>query len=311
MFDTAPHALRHEALLHGGLDEFLDTAVPFVGAGANAQEPVLVMVEPRKIDALRARLGDHERVRYADMREVGRNPARIIPAWREFAEAHPRSPRLHGIGEPVWAGRSDAELAECHLHEALLNVAFAAGPEFRLLCPYDTDALAPDVVDRAHHTHPVMRGSTGAALSLEYEAATAIGAALAAPLEAPPPDAAQLGFAGTADVRRARDFVRGWARESGVDVERAEDLLLAVSEVATNSVRHGGGRGTLRVWREHEAVVCECTDQGRIEEPMVGRRRPARGQVGEWGLWVANQICDLVQIRSSPAGSTVRLRFCD
>ena len=57
--------------------------------------------------------------------------------------------RLRGIGEPIWAARTPAEMAECHRHEGLLNVAFADSPGFWLLCPYDTTTLDPaDVAAR-------------------------------------------------------------------------------------------------------------------------------------------------------------------
>ena len=51
-------------------------------------------------------------------------PRAVIAAWRAFVQAHPGASRLCGIGEPVDPGRSPAELAECQLHEALLNIAF-------------------------------------------------------------------------------------------------------------------------------------------------------------------------------------------
>ena len=89
--------------------------------------------------------------------------------------------------------------------------------------------------------------------------------------------------------------------------ERLDDFVLAVSEVATNSIRHGDGHGTARVWSDGEALFCEITDTGYIVDPLVGRRLPgARGDGGH-GLWVAHHLCDLVQLRSNPAGTTVRL----
>jgi anti-sigma regulatory factor (Ser/Thr protein kinase) len=82
---------------------------------------------------------------------------------------------------------------------------------------------------------------------------------------------------------------------------------VAVTEVAGNSVRHAGGRGVLRVWREGNALICEVRDRGRIEDPLVGRERPVPGQESNFGLWLANQFCELVQVRSFPTGSVVRL----
>ena len=78
-------------------------------------------------------------------------------------------------------------------------------------------------------------------------------------------------------------------------------------EVATNSLRHGGGRGTLRVWREDGALVCEVRDAGRLQNPMAGRERPTPERDGGRGLWMVNQLCDLVQLRSFPDGAAVRV----
>ena len=49
------------------------------------------------------------------------------------------------------------------------------------------------------------------------------------------------------------------------------------------------------------------TDAGRIADPLAGRQRPTSGQSGGHGLWLCNQICDLVQLRTFATGSVVRL----
>jgi anti-sigma regulatory factor (Ser/Thr protein kinase) len=70
---------------------------------------------------------------------------------------------------------------------------------------------------------------------------------------------------------------------------------------------HGGGGGTLRLWSEGDDLLAEVEDQGLIEEPLVGHLRPEISQEGGRGLWLANQLCDLVQIRSGVGGTRVRL----
>jgi anti-sigma regulatory factor (Ser/Thr protein kinase) len=72
--------------------------------------------------------------------------------------------------------------------------------------------------------------------------------------------------------------------------------VLAVNELAMNSVRHGGGRGTLRVWQEQDVLSCEVSDSGRLDDPLAGRQRPSNAQIGGYGLWLANQVCDVVQL---------------
>ena len=126
---------HHEALLYEGPDDFLAGALPFIREGLERGEPVLVAVGAEKIAALRDALGPSDAA-FVDMAVLGHNPARIIPAWRDFRARHDGP--IRGIGEPIWAGRGGAELVECQLHEALLNLAFDGADEFRLLCPYDT-----------------------------------------------------------------------------------------------------------------------------------------------------------------------------
>ena len=301
-------AFRHQALLYAGADGFLEGTVPFLRAGALAGDAMLVVVSAAKIERLREALGRHAaRVTFADMSRVGSNPARIIPAWRDFVEAHPGR-RLRGIGEPIWAGRSAAELVECQRHEALLNLAFAGADDFTLLCPYDVDALDPEVVQKAHESHPMLVQAETAVPSALYTDEATIAAPFAAPLPDPPADAHATAFdAGT--LRAARAFVSARAAAAGLSHERVGDLILAVNEVTTNSVRHGGGHGVLRIWVDDDAVICEIGDAGAITEPLAGRRKPSDGRVGGHGLWLVNQLCDLVQIRAFAGGGVVRLHM--
>lgn len=92
-----------------------------------------------------------------------------------------------------------------------------------------------------------------------------------------------------------------------MDPHGVADFVIAASELAANSVMHGGGSGTLRLWRENGSLLAEVEDRGQVKEPLVGRLRPGLAQEGGRGLWLANQLCDLVQIRSGAAGTTVRL----
>jgi anti-sigma regulatory factor (Ser/Thr protein kinase) len=307
---STAEAFRHEAFLYAGDQGFLDGALPFVRDGLAAEEPTLVMVPAEKIDLLRSALdGDAERVLFADMAEVGRNPARIIPAWREFADenAGPGG-RLRGIGEPIWADRSAQELVECQRHESLLNLAFADARGFTLLCPYDTAALPPAVIDEALCSHPFIVQDGGGGESADYRGLEAVPGPFAEPLPDPPGAAPEIAFeATTLDVMRR--FVSRLAAEAGMNAPRTADLVLAANEVATNSVRHAGGQGTLRMWQEEDAVVCEVRDTGHIHQPLAGRARPADGRMGGHGLWVVNQLCDLVQLRSFSTGSLVRLHM--
>jgi anti-sigma regulatory factor (Ser/Thr protein kinase) len=289
---------HHEALLYAGEDVFLAGTVPFVREALTREEPVLAVLGPRQTAWLRGALGeDAERVAFADMAAVGDNPARIIPAWQDFVDAHPGRP-VRGLGEPIWPGRRPDELVECRRHEALLNVAFAGRPGFQLLCPYDAAGLPADVLAAAYDTHPHVCGRP----SFGYREAEAT---FGTPLPEPGVPVTTLCVdADNLPVLRA--FVAELATAAGLPQRRVEDLVLAVSELAGNSVRHAGGEGVVRVWLEPGTLVCEVADAGRILDPLAGRRRPEPGQLGGYGLWLANQLCELVQVRTFAGGGVVR-----
>ena len=308
---AAPAApgFRHEAMLYAGEDDFLDGALRFLREGLERDEPEMVVVEPRKLELLRDALGaDAERVRFEDMQDVGANPARIIPAWTGFLrEAGGEGRSARGIGEPVCARRSEAELVECDRHESLLNLAFAHATDFRLLCPYDVSALDPSVVTRARHTHPLMHDAGGhVRRSPAFDGLAAAAEPCRAPLPQPSTDAQAIAIM-PAGLTAMRAVVARRAQRAGLSPQRCEDLVLAVNELATNSIRHGGGAGTLTIWETPAALVCEVADGGHIADPLAGRILPEPGQIGRYGLWLVNQLCDLVEQRTLPHGNLVRV----
>lgn len=294
---------RHDALIYSDPQEFLEGTVPFLRAALEAEEPALVAVSQSQTALLKAELGDAAaEIRFADMETLGRNPGRIIPFWRHFVDEFGGRP-VRGIGEPVWPGREHHEIDECQRHESLLNVAFARPPAWSLLCPYDGSRLADEVLEcvAASHRHVAGGGpAEGTADNLDKDDH------FSGEFPARPPamDSLAFGREGLAQVRRR---VEKAATLVGLAADRTADLVLAASELAANSVVHGGGKGILRIWRDGERLVVEVEDRGLIEEPLVGRVRPASAQHGGLGLWLANQLCDLVQIRSGAAGTTVRL----
>jgi anti-sigma regulatory factor (Ser/Thr protein kinase) len=308
--ETALHTFRHEALFYAGEEDFLARTVPFLRDGAVLDEPAMVAVGAGKIAALQAELGEAAgSVHFVDMGELGRNPARIIPAWRDFVSNNEASGSpMRGIGEPIWAGRSAAELVECQRHESLLNLAFAKASAFRLLCPYDTRALEDDVLAEAKRSHPLISENDvcrQSNLYLDPEVAPG-------PFdgELPPPARVPLEVTfASHDLRRIRDFVGVQVRTAGLSAKRAADVVLAVSELATNSVLHGGGSGTLRVWWDADDFVCEIHDGGEFHAPLVGRERPTDRDESGRGLWLVNHLCDLVQLRSLPSGNVVRVHM--
>jgi anti-sigma regulatory factor (Ser/Thr protein kinase) len=293
----------HEALFYRDDDEYLAGTLPHVRSAGAA----LVAVPSRKRQLLEQALGaDAEHVAFADMEEVGRNPACIIPIWREFLRDAGSGPVV-GIGEPVWPGRNDAELSECNRHESLLNLAFGDGRPWRLLCPYDAGRLDDDVLENACRSHPRLVSGGESWASSDYTGPRTV---LARPDALPEPRHHSVAVTfGAGDLAWTRVLVTVMARGAGFSDDRVEDLVLATNELVANTVRHAGGQGVLRMWTEDNTFFCQVTDDGKIADPLAGRSRPSHQRGSGRGLWMVNHLCDLVQVRSSKEGSVVRLHM--
>jgi anti-sigma regulatory factor (Ser/Thr protein kinase) len=280
----------HPALFYHGPQDYLAGIIPFIRQGLRAGEPVAVSVPGPNLALLRAALGgDAERVRLLDMTEEGRNPGRIITGvLRAFADAHPAT-RVRIIGEPIWAGRSELEYPACAQHEALINLAFT-GHDVTILCPYDTDRLDARALADAEATHPVLVDTTGWRPSPGYDR-----------VEEVTVDAATL--------PSARALARRRARTAGLSPDRIADVELVVAELLANSVDHGGGQGTLRIWGEPGHLVCEVRDAGFVTDLLAGRRPVPSGQPRGRGLLLVNHLADLVRTHTDPSGTTSRVCF--
>jgi len=293
--------LNHLAFFYRDQRDYLARIDAFASAGHASGEPVFIAVPGDNGSLLRDNLGGP--IRYADMAELGRNPARIIPEVRDFIDAHPGR-RVRYVGEPVWPGRSAAEMCEVARHEALINLAFA-GMAATILCPYDAAGLPPSVVRGAERSHPAVPGN-GHLAAGRFAEPGILPPECNRPLPDPPPAAETLSY--ETDLRPLRRLVGGYAHRTGLPDERASNLVLAASEIAANTLRHTSAGGTLRIWHTGDEVLCQIQDQGRIADPLAGRTRRPPDERGH-GLWVVNQVCDLVELRTGPAGTTIRLHM--
>jgi len=296
----------HPALFYRNDEDYLAGTLPFVLDGLHAAEPVAVAVPGAALRLLRTALGrDGERVRFLDMTEAGRNPGRIIPAvLRDFADRHPGG-RVRIIGEPIWAGRTAAEYGACVQHEALINLAFL-GRAVTILCPYDTSGLGTTALADAWLTHPVIIEDGREHPSHDYAPERAI-AAHNEPLPAP---AGAAVFPFDAELLPvAREFAVAAGERLGLTGQRLGDLALAVTELTTNSVVHGAGRGTVRVWARAGQVLCQVEDGGRLGDPLAGRRPTTPGQIGGRGLLMVHQVADLVRVHTGPDGTAIRFHL--
>ena len=280
--------------------------MPFIEDGLDAGEPVMVAADPGAHDVGAGRPG-RARGR-GQVRRHGParpNPARIIPAWQEFLDRTTDGRPVRGIGEPIWPGRRPEELIECQLHEALLNVAVDPEIPFWLICPYDAENLSPEVIEEAHRSHPVLVEADSYPGSGQLRRATPRRLACsAAELEEPAPRTFEITF-DPADIDGLEQLVMAELLAAGLAAEPASHLATAIDRLAVCSLNRGAGVGRVRLWRQPDAFVCEVADDTVVHDLLLGRRVPF-GEEHD-GLWLANQLCDLVQLRSTATGTTVRV----
>lgn len=308
---------RHECVMYSGIDEFVAMAVTFIAGGLDRNQPVLVAVIEPRLRAIRDALGDAaDRVVFIDMAELGQNPARILPEWRDFVARSGGRP-MRGVGEPIWAGRRATEIVECQFLESLLNVAVDPDTPLWLLCPYDIASLTDDVIAEARRAHPVVGSSPrlddrGSQHSAELRTADGqddgiidhLQALFTAELPAPLRSATSGTYCSTRDLAVE---VLQQAAAAGIATMRSVKLATAVGEIAAAGAGQSGGPVDVRFWQDEHALVCEVRDDGVICDPMVGRGTTLVAQTRDRSIRLANELCDLVQVRSGTAGTTVRV----
>jgi anti-sigma regulatory factor (Ser/Thr protein kinase) len=294
-------SLSHLAYFYDDERDYLSYLSAFALAGLRNTEPVFVAVPGPKAALLRERLGaESPLLRYGAITETGRNPARLIPELRAFIDEH-RGRRVRYVSEAIWPGRSAAELCEATRHEALMNLAFAATAA-TIVCPYDVGGLAPSVVGGAERTHPaVLRNGLTQSVG-GYAGRGVVPAECEYPLPAPPANAQVIAY--ETSLRPVRELVASHGAALAMADERITNLVIAAGEITANTLRHTGAGGTFWVWHTGAEIICQVEDQGWIADPLAGRRRRSPDSSGH-GLWVVNQVCDLMEIRTSRAAGTI------
>jgi serine/threonine-protein kinase RsbW len=110
-------------------------------------------------------------------------------------------------------------------------------------------------------------------------------------------------------VTELRHAVASCAGAAGLGGERLEDFVVAVNELLTNAVRHGGGTGRIRLWSGGDRVWCEVADSGAGLSGSAPHHphRPASDEPGGWGLWLAGELTDSLHIVTGRDGTTVQI----
>ena len=115
-------------------------------------------------------------------------------------------------------------------------------------------------------------------------------------------------------LHTARAQMRACVSHAGFPEGRADDVVLAVHELAANAVRHGGGAGRLRIWDLAGALYCQV-DDGDLLASAKPEGSPDQAAMNSLpcepghGLWVVQQVADQMESLSGPGGTSVLIRF--
>lgn len=302
-------SLIHQALLFDSPSAFLAAAVPFVRQGLHRGDSVLAVTSAEHEELLREHLdGDAAGITFLAAGGWFDSPGRTLNAHHRRIDALPGSTGiLRVLAEPVWAGRDPLETTEWGRYESVMNLALADARAW-LMCGYDRRTLPAAILDDARRTHPALAVGTGSEASATYADPAAYYAERNVALP-PRPDTGVERLPYFVDMAPVRQFVVDHAARLGVPADRIDDFTLAVNEVATNAVRHGAGHGEAYMWATDRRVICEISDAGTAKANFLGfLRADPQGGSGH-GLWIARQICDLLEMRTGATGTTVRLHM--
>jgi anti-sigma regulatory factor (Ser/Thr protein kinase) len=309
--EPGPSRYLHDLLLHSSPEELAAVAVPFLRAGLDAGEVAVIATGGEPARVLHDALGDDDRLIVQSQEEVhpGRPPA-AITALRRLAEQWggdaPRHVRVVGRTD---FGPTPRDWLEWQRYEAVVNETLRPAGLWGL-CTYDTRALPDEVVESGLRTHPFLVTARGRQRNAAFVEPADYLRTLPIPDEPLERTQPLLQVQDVRDFIGLRHAVADRLAGVGGDPDVLEDLHLAIDEMSSNAVRHGGPPVQLRLWASAERVVCTISDGGTgMDDPFAGYG-PAHGEDlsrGGMGLWLARQLCDHVDVVDEGAGLTVRL----
>jgi hypothetical protein len=168
---VSPKLLGHRALIYGSDEEYIASAVPFLLGGIEESESVLAVTTARQIGLLRDVLGKNARhIEFWESSDWYVSPRAALDAYRGFLKERfdGGAPWIRIIGEPVWAGRTPAEIAHWTRYESLINLALGSSPA-TIVCPYDARGLPEPVLAGARRTHPLVTEAADSSASSVYQ----------------------------------------------------------------------------------------------------------------------------------------------
>ncbi|WFE34748.1 sensor histidine kinase [Micromonospora sp. WMMD975] len=298
----------HEAILYDSDEHLLAVVLPFLTGGVEAGEPTVVGLGARNADLVRRALPAGAGVTFLPGGDVYARPTGAIRAYRELLAGHVAAgaTQIRIVGElpPVVFGATWDWWAR---YESAINHAYDEFPLWSM-CAYDRRVAPPHVLADVARTHPRIAGPDDAhePTGVYTEPVSYLAEHHPAPLDplqhtTPAVDLTDPTPARAREAVRAADH--GLLSPDGVD-----DLVMAVSEVVCNALRHGTTPVRVRVWCAADRIVVTVHDRGPgPKDPYAGLLPAGDGSEGGLGLWITHQSCDHVTSHRDADGFTIRL----
>lgn len=298
---------RHGLVLHDGPADAVSVMLPIASAVRERGGLVALAVSDEVADGIRERIGPDGLTPLTPLTRAAQQSGQTVAAWRarelramgssgrEIVVLAEHDPDLDGPDGSYWTE-----------FEAALNISLGGLP-ITQVCAYPQLPLHRLVADAAVANHAFLLEGDDLVANPEHRGPADVLAAM--PVSAPyvlgPPDVF-LRY-NTFELSRVRRAVEEAVSGSRLDAERAEDLVLAVNEIATNAVEHGSAQAELFVWASDDELVCELHDEGDLALPLIGLAPPHASQARGRGTWIARQLCDALHVWRDDSGTHVRL----
>jgi len=303
------HDTEHTALFYEDRDGFVDPISGFLSDGAANGDRLMVAVAHDKAAWLREALGRvADRIDFVDSAGLYERHGSMLTAIHSQLERHgrPGQGRIRLVAESALGARARADARAYMCYEAASNELYRDF-DAAILCPYDAARLPDEILDAARRAHPRVAERGHAGPSRRFEDPRSFVRAFAR-AEPAPPGAEHHRLEHPDDLAGVRSIVRARAASAGLSAHAIEDLTIAVSEIAANAFIHGGAPRALCSYQQDGDLIVQIRDGGAgPADPLTGYLPPLGDRAGGRGLWLAHQLCDIVEITSYASQTDVFL----
>jgi hypothetical protein len=289
-------------------EDLVSVLGPLVLEGLEAGEAVFAAGAPANVVALRSAIGGASSlVHFADIGDWYVKPAWTLGAYLSFIheQLDQGRPAVRIIGEVVWPDQDDAlERAWIH-YESALNAALG-DLRVRVTCTYDTEHLSPSRIDAARVTHPSLIEHGRESANDRYVPPQLTMRDLRAPLVLPTHhDERRFD---PSDVVGPATFAIDQARRARLSEDDQSNVAAAVSEIAMDAATRASGPLLVATWTKDTAFICQFEDESATPPDIfAGFGPPLPGTPGDWSLWLARHLSDLLEVGVGSRGTAVRL----